>query len=87
MAKALKLEKWMDGTDYRIITTAKYGEHIELRCKNHKDLRWSTKNIDHIGARSIFFSSNWTEGDGTYHEECDCPFNKLEVVDKKNLVK
>ena len=72
--------------DNRIITTVQYGEHIELRCKNHKDLRWSTKNIDHVGARSIFFSSNWTNR-GTWHKECDCPFSDLEVVDKKNLVK
>jgi len=49
-----------------------YGKHILLRCKNHPELRWSTKNIAPIGARSIFF-----QGDG---RECDCPGSDLEVV-------
>lgn len=50
-----------------------YGRHIALRCKNHPHLRWSTKNIAPIGARSIFFSGN-------FGEECDCSGDLLEVV-------
>lgn len=42
--------------DGRIVPWAVYGEHISLRCRNHPDLRWSTKNIQYIGARSIFFN-------------------------------
>lgn len=43
-----------------------YGQHILLTCKHHPDLRWSTKNIDGIGARSIFFQHQ----DG--QTECSC---------------
>jgi hypothetical protein len=42
--------------DDRITKKAQRGEHIKLTCKNHPDLEWSTKNIDYIGARSIFFN-------------------------------
>jgi hypothetical protein len=50
-----------------------YGQHIALTCKNHPELRWSTKNIDYIGARSIFyFSENVAE--------CSCSANLLMVV-------
>lgn len=45
--------------DDRIIETIPYGQHITLTCRKHPDLRWSTKNISHIGARSLFF-----DGDG-----------------------
>lgn len=50
-----------------------YGQHIALTCKNHPDLRWSTKNISYIGARSIFYFSENTP-------ECDCSSNLLIVV-------
>ena len=50
-----------------------WGEHIDLTCKNHPDKRWSTKNIDYIGARSIFYRGEW----GT---ECDCPGRDLVVA-------
>ena len=43
-------------SDSTITNKADYGRHIPLRCKNHKNLRWATKNIDNIGARTIFFS-------------------------------
>lgn len=46
-----------------------YGQHIRLTCKHHPDLRWSTKNIAPIGARSIFFL-----GDSG---ECSCPGSDL----------
>lgn len=44
--------------DDRIDKTKERGVHISLRCKNHPNLRWSTKNIGWIGARSIFFASS-----------------------------
>lgn len=51
-----------------------YGAHIALTCRNHPELSWHTKNIDYIGARSIFFS-DW--GKAT---ECDCPVRDLIVA-------
>ena len=47
-----------------------YGQHILILCRNHPDLRWHTKNIDYIGARSIFFV--WAE-----KAECTCPAHDL----------
>jgi hypothetical protein len=38
-----------------------WGEHIMLTCKNHPNLRWHTKNISYIGARSIFFSGGYID--------------------------
>jgi hypothetical protein len=52
-----------------------YGQHIMLTCRNHRELRWNTKNIDFIGARSIFFASGRTGA-----IECDCSARDLEVV-------
>jgi hypothetical protein len=43
--------------DDRIDKTKERGVHISLRCKVHPHLRWHTKNIGWIGARSIFFAS------------------------------
>lgn len=63
-------------TDGRIIKTAAYGQHIQLRCKCHPNLRWSTKNISHIGARSLFYAL----GDYNAPEECDCKIDQLEPV-------
>jgi hypothetical protein len=51
-----------------------YGQHIALTCKNHTDLRWSTKNIGWIGARSIFYFSE-------SKPECNCSINDLIVVE------
>lgn len=62
--------------DYRIIKTAPYGVHIQLRCVNHPHLRWSTKNISHIGARTIFYDLH---GECT-ESECSCPLKDLEPV-------
>lgn len=63
----------------KIVDTALYGEHIPLTCKNHPNLRWSTKNIERIGARSIFFTSGRA---GTV-DECQCPASDLIPVDKE----
>lgn len=46
-----------NGNDGRICKKHPYGQHIALSCKNHPELRWSTKNIEYIGARSIFWLS------------------------------
>jgi hypothetical protein len=75
-----------------------YGEHIPLTCVNHPHLRWTTKNISHIGARSIFpgsmkmvpygmwntFSADEQQSltDSGYFAECECPLRDLEVVPK-----
>lgn len=53
--------------------TQPYGQHIALTCKNHRDLRWSTKNIGWIGARSIFYFSETKP-------ECSCPSSDLIIV-------
>jgi|SRR6478735_5352382 len=50
-----------------------YGQHIMLTCLNHNDLRWHTKNIDCIGARSIFYATR-------DKAECDCSARDLIVV-------
>jgi hypothetical protein len=51
-----------------------YGQHIALCCKNHPNLRWSTKNIAPIGARSVFFLYG-----NDFQLECDCPGSDLQV--------
>lgn len=52
-----------------------YGQHITLTCRNHPELTWHTKNIDHIGARSIFFNG-WDKG----LTECPCSARYLMVL-------
>ena len=52
-----------------------YGRHISLTCRNHRELRWMTKNIDYIGARSIFFPAAMSGA-----EECTCPVGDMIVV-------
>jgi len=52
-----------------------FGEHIALTCRNHPDLRWHTKNISCIGARSIFFADA-----NTRLNECTCPLSDLIVL-------
>lgn len=60
-----------------ITDKAEYGAHIALYCINHLELRWSTKNIDYIGARTIFFDSRTGL-------ECSCPPTKLRAVLEEN---
>lgn len=64
-------------SDDRITTLAERHEHIALTCRNHPDKRWSTKNIGHIGARSIFYNLMSVEGMGP---ECNCSANDLVPV-------
>lgn len=64
--------------DDRITKKAAYGQHIALTCVNHPSKRWSTKNISHIGARSIFYN---LDHDHPMGEECDCALRDLRVVE------
>ena len=61
-----------DGTG-RLSSLAEYGQHIQLSCKNHLQLRWSTKNIAPLGCRTIFFdlAIDGTEG------ECGCKASRI----------
>lgn len=60
--------------DHTIDPTQPYGQHIALTCVNHPELRWSTKNIDSIGSRSIFYSMHNSQ------PECACPGRDLRLV-------
>lgn len=67
----------MDTYDPRITKKAPYGRHIGLRCRNHPELTWSTKNISPIGCRTLFYNL------GGYPDappECACPMRDLEVI-------
>lgn len=55
-----------------------YGEHILLKCAKHPWLRWHTKNIDFIGARTLFFKGSVNPDEAP--EECPCSTSFLEVV-------
>ena len=61
----------------RITKQFPYGQHIDLYCVNHHEKRWSTKNIDGIGCRTIFYNLSCEEGMGA---ECDCPASVLRPV-------
>ena len=61
----------------RITTQFPYGEHVELYCINHPAKRWSTKNIECIGARSIFYNLNNAPNMGP---ECKCKCSDLRPV-------
>lgn len=69
---AIAYAKWNE----RIVPWAEYGDHINVRCQNHLDCIYSTKNIEYIGARSIFHIQGI---------ECpkECP-RKFEPVIPKN---
>jgi len=58
--------------DDRIVKTVPRHQMIILRCKNHPELRWATKNIEYIGARSIFYNSK--------EPECSCKAKDLEPL-------
>ncbi len=71
----------MDNDD-RIDKTTPRGQMLTLTCKNHTDLRWWTKNIDCIGARSIFFQGRVENGKQVAnshfsHLECECACKDL----------
>ena len=60
----------------KIVQSAPYGQHIALTCKNHPELRWSTKNIRPIGCRSIFFD-DWDTKTNKLLRECSCSLYDL----------
>lgn len=62
--------------DSRICNNQPYGEHIKLTCVNHPEKNWSTKNISHIGARSIFYENSFGEKP-SMGRDCDCPIGFL----------
>lgn len=67
-------------SDDRITKKAPYGQHIALACNNHPDLRWSTKNISHIGARRIFYFDSLNG----FKPECNCCVDELFAVEDLN---
>lgn len=58
----------------------RYGAHIDLTCRLHPHLTWNTKNIDYIGARTIFFRG-WDKG----LTECQCSLRHLIPVANLDL--
>lgn len=64
----------------KILSTRPYGEHINLTCRNHPNLRWSTKNIAPLGCRSIFYWGTKEQHDEhsfVREPECSCPASDL----------
>lgn len=63
--------------DDRITTKAERGAQIRLTCRNHTDLRWSTKNIAPIGCRTIFYNLMVDQPAGIAALECSCSAREL----------
>ena len=59
-------------SDDKIDTRFAYGDHIDLTCLKHPEARFSTKNIEYIGARTIFQSQD--------HPYCDCVYPQWSVL-------
>lgn len=59
--------------EHTIDPSQPYGTKILLTCRNHPEMRWGTKNIDYIGARTIFYQ-------GLNDDECPCPLSDLTAV-------
>lgn len=62
----------------RITLKAPHGQHVELYCVNHPEKRWSTKNIDSIGCRTIFYN---LDNNPSMGPECSCPVSCLRPVE------
>ena len=75
--------------------------HVIMTCKNHPNLRWSTKEEavsadgKYTGARNIFFNGTpsgkgmYADGSGldcVYAEECNCPASDLVIAPENALV-
>ena len=58
-----------------IDATRPMNERAVLTCKFHPQMRWTTKNIDFIGARTIFYATP------ELGHECNCSSRFLEVVE------
>lgn len=61
--------------DDRICKGHKRYERISLTCPKHPGLEWGTRNIDHIGARTVYFVLYLVGHDKT---ECSCDVHSLE---------
>lgn len=68
----------MDISNCTICKNHPYGEHIVLKCANHPEKKWTTKNIGYIGARSFFYVGPVIK----MGNECNCPIEAL-VHDKE----
>lgn len=53
---------------YYIDPSNKDKNFVTLKCHNHPELKWHTKNIAPIGCRTIYSNQN---------QECDCSVYKL----------
>lgn len=71
--EAIRAEAEREQLEDTIDPRQPYGQHIYLTCKNHPSLRWHTKNIGYIGARSLFYASH-------VMPECSCPASDLVVA-------
>lgn len=63
--------------DGKLLPDVAYGQHIQLGCRNHPGLLWSTKNISPIGCRTIFYN---LRSDPKMGRECDCKLSSLYVI-------
>lgn len=60
--------------DLIVVQGVEYGALIMVRCKNHLNLRWFTKNIAPLGSRRLYECAR----EGRYL--CACTFRDLEPV-------
>lgn len=58
-----------------ICSNSPYGQQITIKCVNHPEKKWTTKNICNIGARSIFYK-DWGNNP-SIGQECNCPMDDL----------
>lgn len=70
--------------DDRITKKAGRTAHINLICRNHPKLHWHTKNISHIGARSIFFSGE--DGKKNHHGMMISRSQAFKLLEKGDLL-
>lgn len=73
--------------DDRILKNHDRGAHIALTCRNHPNLRWTTKNIGRIGARTIFFAGTKEEGKRTNSMFPGDPFETIKRWLKEEIIK
>ena len=69
--------------DDRIVDYKGRGVHIPITCKNHPKKRWSTKNIEYIGARTVFYNLHNVPGMGP---ECECKLSDLRPLTTEELL-
>jgi hypothetical protein len=85
--------------DDRIVKSIDRTTAVNLYCEHHPNLRWNTKNIGGIGARSIFFLGRALEAGEALFEsdfgpagisrmsvrECPCPASNLRPLEDQTL--